>query len=114
MNENEIRLNFEEWAENKLFDLSCDFSCQHDCGSYYIDHETRKAYEAWCSAIKSLNKENETSNELYESDNYRYHIIVALMGALEETQKGDNEIDILFGNLHIILDLKEERFSING
>lgn len=51
----EIRLGFEEWADQKGFDLSNDFFNLRGDANQYTEADTRLAYEIWCSAIHSRN-----------------------------------------------------------
>lgn len=47
----EIRLGFEDWADQKGFDLSSDFFNLRGDPNPYTENDTRLAYEIWCSAI---------------------------------------------------------------
>lgn len=47
----EIRLGFEEFANVKGFDLSCDFFNLKGDANPYTEMDARLAYEIWCTAI---------------------------------------------------------------
>ena len=51
----EIRLGFEEWAENKPINLSMDFFNPRGDPNPYTEHDARVAYEIWCAAIHYSN-----------------------------------------------------------
>lgn len=51
----EIRLGFEDFANQRGLDLSCDFFDLRCEPNPYTDGDTRFAYEIWCSAIHAQN-----------------------------------------------------------
>lgn len=51
----EIRLGFEDWAEDTILDLSCDFFGLNGEANPYTESDTKMAYEIWCSAIHYSN-----------------------------------------------------------
>lgn len=51
----EIRLSFEDFANQRGLDLSCDFFGLQGDPNPYPEADTRFAYEIWCSAIHAQN-----------------------------------------------------------